>query len=140
MRKIYIMGSLRNPRIPIIANRFEKEGHDVFADWFASGPETDDYWKTYEESRGRTYFQALKGKAAKNTFEFDKKWLDWADTVVMVLPAGRSAHMEFGRAVGQGKPAYVLFDEEPVDRWDVMYQFATDVYDDLEVLVEELSE
>ena len=135
---IYIIGSLRNDRIPLVAHRLRTDGHSVFDDWFAAGPEADDYWQKYETQRGRSYTEALSGAAAKNVFAFDKRHLDEADAAVLVLPAGKSGHLELGYMAGKGKQTYVLFDGQP-DRWDVMYQFATAVYTDLEELADDLS-
>jgi nucleoside 2-deoxyribosyltransferase len=41
--------------------------------------------------------------------------LEACDTLVYVLPCGRSASWEFGYAMGQGKPCHVLWlgDHEP---------------------------
>ena len=39
----------------------------------------------------------------RGAFYEDKKMLDWADAVVMIMPCGRSAHMEAGYAAGAGK-------------------------------------
>lgn len=122
-RSIYLIGSLRNPKIPAVAAALREAGHDVFDDWYAAGPKADDHWQEYEESRGRTYAQALDGLAVDHVFQFDKTHLDRCDTGVLVMPAGRSGHLELGYVAGRGKRAYVLFDEPPV-RWDCMYKFA----------------
>lgn len=125
--KLYLIGSLRNDNIPVVARQLREAfpNAEVFDDWHAAGPEADDHWKSYEEARGRTYIEALQGHAAKNVFAFDKRHLDSATHVVLVLPAGRSGHLELGYCVGSGKKAFVLIDDP--DRWDVMYQFADHV-------------
>lgn len=128
--KLYLIGSLRNPAVPSTANLLREAGHEVFDDWYAAGPEADDMWKAYEQGRGHSYTQALSGHAAAHVFEFDKKWLDWADGCVLLLPAGRSGHLEFGYMIGKGKPGYILLPDDH-DRWDVMYKFATKVFDNL---------
>ncbi len=134
---IYLIGSLRNLNIPIIAETLRAEGHAVFDDWFSAGPKADDHWQVYEGYRGRTYKEALNAPPAWNVFRFDKTNLDRADTAVLVVPAGKSGHLEFGYMMGTNKRGYVLFDKEP-DRWDVMYRFATNVCTSMEELVEEL--
>jgi len=135
MSKIYLIGSLRDKLIPGIAKELrEKTGHEVFDDWFAPGPRADDHWKEYEEARGRNYGQALKGYAATHIFSFDKHHLDTAEIGVLILPSGKSCHLELGYLVGQGKRTYVLMDKP--DRWDVMYQFATGIVFDMEELIE----
>lgn len=128
MKSIYVIGSLRNPAVPKLGNALRKLGLDVFEDWFASGPETDDWWKKYEQGRGRTYGQALKGYMAPHVFEFDKYHLDRTDGAVLLHPAGRSAHLELGYTLGKGKPGFILFPKEPQERWDVMAQFATEIF------------
>lgn len=133
---IYLIGSLRNPEIPKIANTIRGYGIDVFDDWYASGPTADDSWKEYEQNRGHSYLDALGGYAARNIFAFDKSHLERADAVVLVLPAGKSGHLELGIALGKGKPGYIILDSP--DRWDVMYQFATGVFDKVEDLIAEL--
>ena len=87
--KIYLIGSLRDKRIPEIGNELrEKTGHEVFDDWFAPGPRADDHWKEYESSRGRSYKQALSGFAASHIFAFDKFHLDQCGLVFFFsLPA-----------------------------------------------------
>lgn len=126
MKSIYIIGSLRNERIPEIARAIRNTGIEAFDDWYAAGPEADDYWKAYERSKGSSYGSALRGWAANHVFDFDKFHLDRVDAGVLVTPAGRSGHLELGYVAGKGKPTYVLFpDGEPDERWDVMYQFAS---------------
>ena len=116
-----------------------KFGFEVFDDWFAAGPEADDYWQKYEQSRGRTYDQALKGQAAQHVFGFDLKHLNESDAAVLLAPGGKSAHLELGYMVGRGKPGYVLF-ETPPERFDVMLNFATGVFFDANELIEVLLE
>ena len=129
---IYLIGSLRNPNIPHLANEIRQLGFKVFDDWFAPGPEADDWWQKYETTRGHTYEEALKGYAAKHIFDFDFYHLSRADLGLLVLPAGKSGHLEFGWLLGRGRPGYILLDNP--ERWDVMYQFASGVFSDKEQL------
>lgn len=132
-----MIGSLRNPKIPEIAKQIREAGFEVFDDWYAAGPEADDYWKKYEQERGRSYTEALNGHAATHVFEFDKRHLDGSDAVVLALPAGKSGHMELGYCLGRGTPGYILL-EEGSDRWDVMYKFANGVHTRVAELVKDL--
>lgn len=133
-KKIYLIGSLRNPKIPEIGSKLRLLGFEVFDDWFAPGPEADQFWQLYEKQKGSTYKEALKGFAATHIFEFDKFHLDRADMGILVMPAGKSGHLELGYLVGKGKPCYILFDEEP-ERWDVMTQFANEIFFNLDDLI-----
>jgi len=134
---IYLIGSLRNTKIPAIGKQLRTCGYDVFDDWYGAGHEADDMWQSYEEIRGRGYAEALDGHAAGNIFEFDKHHIDRCDVGLLVLPAGKSGHLELGYMVGSGKECFVLFPEEP-ERWDVMYRFAKGVFFDLDELTKEL--
>jgi nucleoside 2-deoxyribosyltransferase len=136
---IYLIGSLRNPEVPKVAAYLRTLGFEVFDDWYSAGPEADDCWQAYEKERGHSYPQALKGWHAKDVFAFDKYHLDRADMGVLLLPAGKSGHLELGYVVGQGKPGFILMQGEP-ERYDVMYQFANGgVFYDQHSLGQEIS-
>lgn len=138
-KRLYLVGSLRNEKIPEIANRLRDElSFEVFDDWFAAGPEADDYWMKYEKGKGHNFAEALDGYSAGHVFNFDKEHLDAADVVVLVLPAGKSGHLELGYAAGAKKKTYIVYEEEP-ERYDVMYKFATKVVVGIDQLIEELS-
>jgi len=127
MKSVYIIGSLRNEKIPQVGNTLRDHGWDAFDDWYGAGHEADDKWRDYENLRGRSHQEALYGFAAKHVFEFDKRHLDRCDLAVLVMPAGKSGHLELGYFVGSGKPGFILFDAVP-ERYDVMHQFANEVF------------
>ncbi len=132
--KIYLIGSLRNPEVPVIAEHIRGLGFEVFDDWHAAGPEADDYWQKYEKARGHDFATALGGNAANHVFHYDKSHLDSSQAGVLVLPAGKSGHLELGYLIGQGKPCFILLTGEP-ERYDVMYRFATKVFTNVEDLL-----
>jgi len=134
--KLYLIGSLRNPDIPKVAQEIRKLGFWVFDDWFAAGPEADDKWRDYEKARGHNYQQALKGLAADHVFRFDLKHLNECNMGVLYLPAGKSGHLELGYLIGQRKISYIVLDNP--ERWDVMYLFADGVFLSLKELKKEL--
>ncbi len=125
--KVYLITSLRNPGVADLGNRIRALGFDVFDDWWAAGPEADDCWQRYEQIRQRTYGEALYDRYAAHIFEFDREHLDSSDIGILVLPCGKSGHLELGYLIGQGKSTYVLFEGEP-ERYDVMYRFAKQVF------------
>lgn len=122
-RSIYVIGSLRNAKIPVVATALRAIGWDAFDDWYSAGPEADDILRDYEKARGNNFRQALAGYAAKHIFEFDKAHLDRCAHAVLVKPAGTSGHLELGYAAGKGKKTYILLEGEP-ERLDIMVQFA----------------
>ena len=134
---IYLIGSLRNEVVPKLGVLLREQGHEVFDDWYSAGPEADEKWQAYEQNRGRSYKEAIYGHHATNTFDFDLRHIKRCDAGVLVLPAGKSAHLELGFMLGQGQRGYVLFQEEP-ERFDIMYRFAHGVYFDQDELIEEL--
>jgi nucleoside 2-deoxyribosyltransferase len=137
MKSIYLIGSLRNEKIPELANTIEAQGFECFDSWFSPGSDADWHWKQYETARGRSYAEALKSYAGQHVFEFDKHHIDRCDIGVLMMPAGKSGHLELGYMLGTGKPGFILFEEEP-ERWDVMYQFATGIFFSTEDLLTEL--
>lgn len=122
MKVIYLIGSLRNAEVPVMANKLRDIGFEVFDDWHAASENADDCWRDYSKGRGQTYKEALDSYAGIHIFEFDKHHLDRCDIAVMVMKAGKSGHLEAGYVIGQGKPCFYLM-EEGVERWDVMLRF-----------------
>lgn len=146
MTSVYLIGSLRNPAVPDLAKLLRAEtGVEVFDCWYAAGPEADDYWQAYATARGQTYDEALRDYPAQHVFQYDKRHLTRCDAAVLVLPAGKSGHMEFGWFMGRreaiGLPAngFIYMPEEP-ERYDVMYAFATRVCADVQQLVKEIEQ
>lgn len=134
MAKLYLIGSLRNQAIPSLAARLRKTRpeYEIFDDWFAAGPEADDFWKTYEQGKFGTdsaaYVSGLNGYAADHVFQFDKHHLDTSSHALLVLPAGKSGHMEIMYAAyGVGANTAILLEEGVDPRWDVMYKFIPNI-------------
>jgi nucleoside 2-deoxyribosyltransferase len=121
---VYLVGSLRNPKVVALGNEIRALGIECVDNWTAASPTADDAWQAYSTARGRDYRQALESREARHVFHFDRAYLNLADAVVLQYPAGKSGHLEFGYAVGQGKRGYLLM-EEPAERYDVMLQFAS---------------
>jgi len=134
--KVYLIGSLRNKTVPILAEELRSLGFDVFDDWYAAGEKADDAWRDYEKARGHTFSEGLKGYAADHVYRFDKRHLKECDIAVLLMPAGKSAHLELGWVIGKGKKGFIVLDNP--DRWDVMYLFADGVFAGFEELKTEL--
>lgn len=78
----------------------------------------DTRWKDWDS---RTFRRMLEHSLCADGFGSDMAALDWADACLLVLPCGRSAHLEAGYARGCGKPtAIYLHDGEP----ELMYRMA----------------
>jgi len=138
-RVIYVIGSLRNKNVPIFSNKLRGANKDweVFDSWYAPGPHADDYLRDYCKGKGLSYKETLQDYAATHIFEFDHFHLKRATDVVLIMPCGKSGHLELGVGIGSGRRGYVLFTETP-KRVDIMYQFATDIFFSVDELIEEL--
>ena len=141
-KKLYLIGSLRNERVPQLAASLRKEcpEFEIFDDWYAAGPEADDWWKRYEQGRygvdAAAYQQGLEGYAANHVFEFDKGHIDSSSHALLVLPAGKSGHMEIMYALyGAGCDAAILLEPDADPRWDVMYKFIPNILKNEEEVV-----
>lgn len=64
----------------------------------------------------------LRHPLAIEGFARDLDAMEYADVFILVLPAGRSANLEAGWAIGQGKPTAVYMPE--YDTPDLMYKMA----------------
>lgn len=122
---VYLVGSLKCPLFPHVAEALREAGHEVFDDWRGAGHDGDLRWRNYEiVERCRNYVEALASPYATFGFEFDKKHLDACDVAVAVckdgkLP-GRSSIAELTYVRwGRSKPTYILLNGEP-EEWDLM--------------------
>ena len=114
-RKIYVASSWRNHFHPEVVEHLRYDGHEVY-DFKNPCPgntgfnwrEIDPDWETWTKEE---YREALDDPIAKAGFASDFDAMKWADTFVLVLPCGRSAHLELGWACGAGKQTLILLDD-----------------------------
>lgn len=86
------------------------------------------------------YVKALSGYAATHVFEFDKHHLDTSTHCLLVLPAGKSGHMEIMYAqYGLGAQTAILLEDGVDPRWDVMYKFIPNILTSLSEVEEWVS-
>jgi len=135
--RVYLMGSLANAEIPIIGNKIRALGIEAIDDWWSPGPLADSYLKHYAKIRGLNYKETLETHAAKHIFEFDKGLIDSSDMGVLIMNAGKSAHLELGYLLGSGKIGYVLFQNTP-SKIDIMYGFSNQLFFNIDDLLAQL--
>lgn len=123
--RIYVASSWRNTRQPRIVAMLRELGHEVYdfrnpnqGDAGFSWSEIDPNWKQWD---GPRYLSALEHPAAKRGFAFDMQALINCDACVLVLPCGRSAHLELGQACGARRYTVALLDE-PLSEPELMYK------------------
>lgn len=133
--KVYLIGSLSNPKVQELDLILRKAGIKAFSQWMAAGPEADQHWKNYGKAMGWSYTETLHSDFVQTAFNFDYKHMQESDACILVMPAGKSAHCEFGWFIGSGRKGYILFDGEP-DRPDLMPpNLATKIFFNVEELI-----
>lgn len=108
-RKIYVASSWRNPIQQDIVAALRSAGHEVY-DFRNPAPgnkgfawsDVNPNWLQWTPEQFVTDLYSGHPSVVRG-YGYDKAALDWCDTCVLVLPCGRSAHLEAGYAAGQGK-------------------------------------
>ena len=118
MSRIYVASSWRKPHQPSIVDFLRYDGHEVYD--FRNPPHNTGFaWGQIGLSTPCTaedYRNALlTHPRAAQGFNSDFAAMRWAGTCVLVLPCGRSAHLELGWMAGAGKRTLILTQdgEEP---------------------------
>lgn len=141
MARIYLASSWRNAYQPDAVKRLRKAGHEVYD--FRNPPHRTGFsWKEIDSNwmnwTGEQFILNLDHSAARAGFISDAAGMEWADTGVLLLPCGRSAHLEAGVFVGEGKPLHIVLDPVGPNEPELMYKMATKIHLNLESLIEEL--
>jgi hypothetical protein len=121
--RLYVASSWRNTYYPSVLETLQLAGHQAhdFRDpagyftWAGIDPAWED-WTTEE------YVAALDHENADVGFNRDLHGMVRAEACVLVLPCGRSAHLEAGWFVGANRPLVIYVPEriEP----ELMYRLA----------------
>ena len=138
MGRIYVASSWRNKFYPDVVKRLREKGHEVYD--FRNPPHGGHGFRWTEidakalEWSFNQYSEGLHHPLAERQFAADLEAMEWADTCVLVLPCGRSAHTEAGWFAGAGKRviAYIPERMEP----ELMYKLFDAVTDSLDGLAE----
>lgn len=140
MSRVYVASSWRNEVQPRVVAACRAAGHWVYDfreprpgekgfHWSEISPD----WKSWTPEDLRA---ALQHPIAKRGFEFDWQAMLWADSCILVMPSGRSAHIEAGYFVGAGKRLVILLAPgEP----ELMYKMADHIALTVEEAVKALS-
>jgi hypothetical protein len=135
-RRIYVASSWRCEFQPEVVEKLREQGHEVYDFRNPDGgtgfawSEIDPDWEGWSPVAYRTL---LDHPRAVDGYASDFNAMDWADTFVLVLPCGRSAHLELGWATGQGKETAILLTKQGFEP-ELMYRMV----DKLAVNLEEL--
>jgi hypothetical protein len=128
---IYVASSWRCSRQPLVVEALRADGHQVYDFRHPTADSAGFSWHELDPTipRGPANLdlpahmirRMLAHPVAGHGFEQDMGALRACDICVLVLPCGRSAHLEAGWAAGAGKLLVVLLDDgEP----DLMWKMA----------------
>lgn len=138
--KIYVASSWRNKWQQLVVQYLREQGFEVYdfknpraGDSGFHWSEIDPEWKSWDADR---FIQALHHPIADSGFASDFEAMKSADACVLVLPCGRSAHLEAGWFCGAGKPVHIILFgyNEP----ELMYKCATGCHEDIDSVVRAL--
>jgi len=128
--KIYLASSWRNEDQPEVLQILRTAGHEVYdfrnpreGDKGFGWTQIDEDWLQWSPRR---FVSALAHPIAQAGFKSDFDAMKWADCGVLLLPCGRSAHLEAGYFVGAGKPLHILLQSRGFEP-ELMYLMATSV-------------
>lgn len=146
--KIYVASSWRNPRQPEVIRHLEELGLEPYDfrnprpgdEGFSWGETDPDGWRnrrTIPEKGSdlvdvESYLRMIAHPRAVEGFRCDFDAMCDADAFVLVLPCGKSAHLELGWAAGAGVPTAVLL-EDPIEP-ELMYRMTSFLARDLDEL------
>jgi len=125
--KVYVASSWRNLLQQGVVGALKAAGHEVY-DFKNPGPGKEGFsWKQINPNWSIDrpavipfeHRRMLEHPVAQAGFKSDMDALRECDVCVLVLPCGRSAHLELGWAVGAGKKTVVL-EPDPIEP-DLMY-------------------
>ena len=74
------------------------------------------------------YIAGLDHPRAVEGFAADFEAMELATRFLMVLPCGKSAHLELGWAIGRGLPTAILLDGEDTIQPELMYKMADQIF------------
>lgn len=131
MAKIYLASSWRNASQQHYVRLLRAAGHEVYDFEHASysddnsaaeaaGFKWSDVDKDYTSWTVKDYQRGLGHPIAAAGFQRDIDAMQWADTCVLLLPCGRSAHSEAGWMKGAGKRVLVMV--EKLEEAELMYR------------------
>lgn len=142
--RIYVASSWRNEDAQqSVVRALRAEGHNVYD---FRNPEPGDHgfsWRQIDPDKSwlqdpDRFRAGLKHPIAQRGFALDMGALRECDACVLVLPCGRSAHLELGWATGAGKRTVVLLDR-PMSEPELMYLMCDAICVSLAEVIQELA-
>lgn len=112
MVNIYVASSWKNETVDTVIANLRELGHTVYDFKEDNGFHWSDIDPAYLDWTPREFTKVLAEDAYCDMgFNTDMAALDNCDICLLVLPSGRSSHLELGYAIGKGKGSIILLDE-----------------------------
>jgi hypothetical protein len=141
--RVYVASSWRNARHPEVVEALREDGHEVYDFRNPPNPRGGFSWSEIDPRAPRTVvgspkmhlpaadiIEMLAHPRAGDGFASDMGALRWCEALVLVLPCGRSAHLEAGWAAGAGKLTVGLLDDgEPDLMWKMLDHITAELGD-----------
>ncbi len=100
MSKIYVASSWRNNYQPEVVQFLRNSGFEVYDFKNPTSGDNGFHWseidEDWEDWTVEQYEEGLNHSLAEEGFQKDFNAMKWADACVVVMPCGRSAHLEAG--------------------------------------------
>jgi hypothetical protein len=138
---IYLASSWRNVYQDSTLKMLRSAGYSVYD---FKNPVEDNNGFSWKEIDGdynnwttEQYIDILSNPIAERGYSLDWSAMQKATHCVLLLPCGRSAHIEAGYFVGAGKPLYILiptYKTEP----ELMYKIADGIFTNVNALVKHI--
>lgn len=142
MLKLYTASSWRNKNYPDIVAKLKRAGFEVYdfqqaisttgKDVAFNWDQIDPKWEIWSN---REFVEALRNPLAENAFKSDREAMERADACILILPCGKSAHIEAGYMKGLGKKLYILLDSS---RPELTYSISDGIFDSITDLIVKL--
>jgi hypothetical protein len=135
--KIYVASSWRNKFQPAVVKVLGEyfDVYDFRSEVGFNWSEIDVNWKNWG------YFEYLNGLShplAARGFENDFNAMKESSYCVLVLPCGRSAHLEAGTMIGWGKSVYIFNPPGVQMEPELMYKLSRGVFNSIEEIIERI--
>lgn len=135
--KIYVASSWRNEKHGEVCKRLKEEKYEVYD--FKN--DSSFHWNEFDLACSfwtpERFIENLNKDKACKGFKPDWDAMQKCDIGILLLPCGKSAHLEAGYFVGAKKPLYILLDYTN-NTPELMYKMATGIFTSLDTLVNSL--
>lgn len=142
-RKIYLASSWRNQQQPLAVQMLRDAGHEVYDFRHPKPEDTGFSWGDiaagWLDWTPEEFIVGLEHPIAKAGYESDYNALRDCDACILLLPCGRSAHLEAGWAMGRSIPTIIVLSPEKFEP-ELMYHFADKVVASIDDMLPALAE